>query len=155
MQTLEDWAARWQIPQAALVDLVDGVTVKNTEGRTGASEARVQAELQLEASRVGARLWRNNSGACQDKNGREVRYGLGNISKRVCDKMKSSDLIGIEPILIGPEHVGQIIGRFVAVEVKKPGWKPTGKGRELAQANFIRIVNGLGGRALFSTGELF
>lgn len=48
----------------------------------------------------GVRMWRNNTGALYDETGRLVAYGLAK---------GSADLVGI------------VDGRFVALEVKKPG----------------------------------
>jgi hypothetical protein len=117
-----------------------------------ASESNVQAREQLKAARRGAWLLRNNSGAHKDKTGRLVRYGLGNVSKRFNAECKSSDLIGVEPVLITADMVGSIIGRFVARECKPEGWKYMGTDREVAQLKFINKVNELGGNAAFTTG---
>lgn len=105
--------------------------------------------IRIEASRHGIKLWRNNSGALKDETGRQVRYGLGNESKEINDRLKSSDEIGIASIIITPEMVGMTIGVFTAFEVKKPGWKYSGTGREGAQKNFIDFVTRLGGIAAF------
>ena len=68
-----------------------------------------------------------------------IRYGLANDSKKLNDKFKSSDLIGID---------GD--GRFVAAEVKKPGWHLTsGDNRAQAQLRFMQFVISKGGRAGF------
>lgn len=112
------------------------------------SETALQINIQLEASRRGWRLWRNNSGAWKIK-GVWVRWGLGNVSKKMNQEMKSSDLIGITPVVIGPEHVGQVVGVFTAVEVKEPGWSYSGRGREVAQKAWIDLVKSLGGIAKF------
>ena len=90
------------------------------------SESEVQQRIQIELVKYGCQMMRNNNGSLPDVNGREVRYGLGNTSKQRNDLIKSSDLIGI------------MNGRFVAIEVKKEGWKfnPNDK-REVAQLAFI------------------
>lgn len=112
-----------------------------------------QQQIRLEAARQGTPLLRNNNGALLDTNGRMVRYGLGNDSKRLNEVFKSSDLIGIRPLLIRPEHVGKTIGQFFAVEVKKPGWSGTPRTKhELAQAAFGRWVIQHGGYFQFATG---
>jgi hypothetical protein len=115
------------------------------------TETDVQQTARIEASEDGARLWRNNSGALFDERGRLVRYGLCNESKKMNDEIKSSDLIGVRPILITPEMVGTVIGQFVAIECKPEAWKFTGTLREVAQKKFIDLVNALGGFAKFTT----
>jgi len=119
------------------------------EGTT-ASESRVQSLGVLEA--VKRRIWplRNNSGAMVDETGRQVRFGLGNVSKKFNEVMKSSDYVGVEPVVITQDMVGKIIGRFWAREYKPEGWVYTGTEREVAQKNFIDKVNSLGGNAAFS-----
>ncbi len=118
------------------------------------SEARVQQDVQLAASYAGGRLWRNNSGAYFDKRGVQVRYGLCNVSKKVNKQIKSSDLIGITPVVITEDMVGQTVGVFTAVECKKEGWVYPGTEPEIAQKKFIDLVNSLGGRAKFYAGEV-
>lgn len=119
------------------------------------SEKRVQALTALAAARSGNRwLLRNNSGAFEDDTGRQVRFGLGNVSKKFNEHMKSSDLIGIETITITVDMIGQKIGRFYAVECKPEDWKYTGNAREIAQAKFINKVNEMGGKAYFTNGVI-
>lgn len=149
MNPLALWARRHDITPAAWAELHQILAVNDTpsEQTSFKSEAAVQSALQLEAPKHGAALWRNNSGACIDDKGRLVRYGLANTSKKLNDVFKSSDLIGI-----GPD------GKFLAVEVKTPGWKLTpGDKRGQAQARFLTKVNQLGGRGLFaqSVGDVF
>lgn len=114
------------------------------------TEANIQAILRCDAPNNGAALWRNNNGACMDaRSNRMIRYGLGNDSKKLNEVWKSSDLIGITPILIQPQHVGLTFGVFTAVEVKAPGWKWSGTDREVAQAAFLKDVDRMGGIGLF------
>lgn len=153
---LDIWARDWGVPKAALEDL---------RRRLGAcpdvlralvdpkSEAGVQNDVRLEASRKGGRLWRNNVGATKDEAGNFFRYGLANDSAQMNKLIKSSDLIGIMPITITQDHVGLVIGQFTAREVKKAGWRYTGTEREQAQLRFIELVLGLGGDAGFASGE--
>ena len=115
-------------------------------------ESTVSQEIQIAARHDNCTLMRNNSGACIDDTGRLVRYGLGNISKKQTEKIKSSDLIGITKIVITPEMVGQTVGVFTAIEVKKECWKIDKKldKRESAQNNFINWVKLQGGFAGFA-----
>lgn len=115
-------------------------------------ESLIQQAIRIEASRRGCLLLRNNSGACQDSTGRQIRYGLGNDSAQINKAIKSSDLIGIYPVLITPDMVGQTLGVFLAVECKRPGWYYTGTEREAAQLKFHEIVKKHGGYGLFATG---
>jgi hypothetical protein len=120
----------------------------------GHNEAGTQSRRVLRAARLGGALWRNNSGACQDETGRQIRYGLGNISSQVNKVMKSSDLIGITPIIVTPDMIGQRLGIFTAEEIKRPDWKfRQSDERAVAQFNFIKKVISLGGIAKFVNSE--
>lgn len=136
---LHDWAARHGVSAYAMAELTrlfdPGVTPVDEGG-----ESAIQANLRIEASRLGFSLWRNNSGAMEDATGRLIRFGLGNVSSRISKVWKSSDLIGIGPG-----------GRFVAVECKSPGWNGPTNDREIAQRNFLTNVESLGGIGLFAT----
>lgn len=107
-------------------------------------EGRVQDDIEVSASSFFSRLLRNNSGALQNKLGAWVRYGLGNISKKLNKKQKSSDLIGWTTITITQAMVGKQIAVFTAIEVKPPTFNCTGNyregTREWAQENFCVTV---------------
>lgn len=115
------------------------------------NEDEIQQLIQLEAPKENARLLRNNSGALEDKNGRVVRFGLGNSSSTINEKFKSSDLIGFTKVTITSDMVGKTVAIFTAVEVKKEDWKfsKTDK-RAVAQNNFIEWVKAAGGYAGFA-----
>lgn len=134
------WAARWGVPAAALVELFEIGTVDGGDA-DGTAEARVVRDCRVEGDRLGGVLWRNNSGATFDARKRMVRYGLGNDSKKLNRDYKSPDLVGIAPG-----------GRFWAAECKPPGWKGVRTEREHAQANFGRHIVSLGGLFTFATG---
>lgn len=136
--TFAEWCDRWRIPPDAVRQLM--TLYRNDDVTPGSgSESVVQSALRIEAARLGHALWRNNSGAMIDNEGRMVRYGLGNDSQRLNKVWKSSDLIGIT------------FGRFTAVEVKAPGWRGPSTDHEKAQAAFLANVNALGGLGFFAT----
>lgn len=138
---LTEWATAWGIPPAALADLVARLTMADhAPAEAGRSEAAVQADIRLAAAKRGDLvLWRNNSGALTDDSGRLIRFGLGNDSAAANRRLKSADLIGI--------HRGS--GRFVSIEVKRPGWKHSDASeRDRAQAAWAATVAAMGGVAL-------
>jgi hypothetical protein len=90
------------------------------------SEKQIMQEVQLALANIGIRLFRNNVGMLEDRNGQKVKYGL-------CKG--SSDLIGWEIKR----------GRFVAVEVKTPEGRATPE-----QVAFIEAVNNAGGIAFIA-----
>lgn len=138
---LTEWAAVWGVPHAALNDLIGRLTaVDHLPSEAGRSEAAVQADIRLAAAKRGDLvLWRNNSGALTDDSGRLIRFGLGNDSAQANKRLKSADLIGI--------HRGS--GRFVSIEVKRPGWKHSDASeRDRAQAAWAATVAAMGGVAL-------
>ena len=113
------------------------------------TESQLQQQVRLELAQRGWLIWRNNTGVAFDKNGRPIRYGLANDSKTVNSRIKSADLIGVRPVTITPDMVGQTIGQFVALEIKKPGWRGPNNERERAQERFLLLVDGAGGLAEF------
>lgn len=156
MTNIIQWAIRHGVSHVALAELRQLMGVdKSTDiaSDTGKSEAAVQTAVRLEASRVGARLWRQNVGACKDDTGRMIRYGLCNDSAALNKRIKSSDLVGIRPVTITPDMVGHTIGQFIAREIKKPSWYYTGADREKAQLAFGELVISLGGDFAFANSE--
>ncbi len=149
------WAARWAIPPEAIAELADltGTQFESTT-KPALSEAAVQNNVRLAASREGIRLFRNNLGQYLDDRGKPVRYGLANDNKKLNSKIKSSDLIGIKPVVVTPEMVGLTVGIFMARECKAAGWSYKGNKHEEAQLAFINLINSLGGDASFTTGTL-
>lgn len=155
---LDEWAAQHGVSPAALFDLRmrlgivgDALPPLEITGTLG-SESRQQGLVRLDAARNGVWLTRNNVGALLDERGVPVRYGLANESKDQNKTIKSGDLIGIRSILIGPQHVGRVIGQFVSREVKKEGWRFCGDKHETAQQNWMNFVLSKGGDAAFVTG---
>jgi hypothetical protein len=97
------------------------------------SEQELQQRIRLELGNGPVRLWRNNVGALRDERGRLVTYGL-------CKG--SSDLIGLRQVLIGPEHLGQTLAVFTAIETKGKRTRTTPE-----QIAFVETVGAAGGRA--------
>ena len=121
-----------------------------------ASESYAQSLLRLEAARTpGVWLGRNNCGALLDARGRPVRFGLGNESAAMSERLKSADLIGWRSLVVTPEHVGLRLAVFLSREVKHPGWRYTGTARERAQLAWRDMVRAAGGDAEFTTGPLW
>jgi len=117
------------------------------------NESTVSNRNKLFAASIGGKLMRNNNGVSFRIDGAPVRFGLGNESAKIHESIyRSSDQIGITPILITADMVGQTIGVFTAVEDKKEGWKrsPTDKHEQL-QDNFLQMVIQRGGIACFAT----
>ena len=97
------------------------------------SEHEIQQRIRLACGRGPVRLWRNNTGALVDQQGRFVRFGL-------CKG--SSDLIGLRSVVVTPEMVGQRIAQFVALEIKTDSGAVSPE-----QRAFLRLVQELGGVA--------
>lgn len=111
-----------------------------------------QCRLQLPFIAPGSQIWRNQSGAMIDQNGRLVRFGLCNDSAQLNRRFKSSDLIGVTPTLITQAMVGYHLGVFTALEAKPPGWHLTpGDDRGHAQAAYHGLVRDACGFAGFVT----
>lgn len=117
-------------------------------------ESATASHIRLDAAQQNVDLWRNNNGAFEDpKNeGRWIRYGLCNESKEQSKRIKSSDYIGITPVLITPNMVGKTLGVFTAIETKPSRWRlvPSDK-RGIAQKAFHDIVKKSGGFAGFAS----
>jgi RNase P/RNase MRP subunit p29 len=108
-------------------------------------EAELMRRIQLRASEMGLRLFRNNIGigwvgktirtpqGIVIKNPRPLHSGLAN---------GSGDLIGWTPVKITESHIGKIFAVFTNCECKSP----SGRGRVSAdQKNFHRVVTESGG----------
>ena len=97
------------------------------------TESVILKAVLVRATRLGARLFRNNVGVAVYPDGSRVVYGL-------CPG--SADTIGWRTITVTPEMVGRTIAQFVAIETKGP------KGRTSPeQANFLARVQEAGGIA--------
>lgn len=103
------------------------------------AETPIQQQILLELTDADTRAWRNNTGALPDPHtGRWVHFGLA---------PGSADIIGIRTVEITPEMVGQRVGVFVSIEVKRPGQDRTDPERRRAQAAWRDMVTRMGGRA--------
>lgn len=109
-------------------------------------ETKIQRRIMLALSEAGCTVWRNETaGAWVGKvihkagdqvtlaNARMIKFGL-------CEG--SSDIIGVQPVVITQDMVGQTVGVFMAQEVKTA----TGKASE-KQLNFMDVVRRKGGIA--------
>lgn len=112
-------------------------------------EKTLQDEVKKYYESLGYLLWRNNVGALKTPYGGFLRFGLANESQKMNAELKSSDLVGIKPVVITQDCVGKLFGQFVAFEIKKPGWVYKETEKELAQKRFIDLVNNHGGFAQF------
>jgi hypothetical protein len=92
--------------------------------------------LQALAHEPGVNAWRNNTGVLEDRNGRPVTFGLA---------VGSADIVGIVARVISSDpawHLYATVGRFVALEVKAPGKRPTDD-----QARWLELIRSRGGFA--------
>jgi hypothetical protein len=130
----------------------------NRNATTMSAEHHIQQRILLACGSGDARLWRNNVGtgwagaatritagnvravAAQLRPGDVVVRGGRPLHAGLC--VGSSDLIGYSALVVGPEHVGQRLAVFAAVEVK------TAKGRPSAeQVQFLNHIEQAGGKA--------
>ena len=149
--TMYSWAKDWGIPHEAVNNLIQRLTTATVDGNsTATTEKGASQRVRMQFAEAGHMMWRNNVGVLKDERGVPVRYGLANESSQMNKKIKSSDLIGVQQVLITSSMVGSIIGQFVAREVKAPGWHYAATDREQAQFEFIKLVVSKGGD--FTTG---
>lgn len=110
------------------------------------SEKTILNKFQLLASKLGHRLWRNNSGSAWQGQAERLKNGdvliknprLINFSLA----LGSSDLIGGTQVVVTPEMVGHKIFVFTAIEIKCKATKTTDE-----QLAFRDMVVSLGGIA--------
>jgi hypothetical protein len=115
-------------------------------------ENSVAQRMLVRSAELGTLMQRNNVGAAQDATGRLIRYGLMNDSAALNERVKSSDYVGITPVLITPAMVGRTFGVYTAAETKESGWHLTpGDKRGQAQLAYHNIVRQHGGFAGFVT----
>ncbi len=167
MTDYQTWARQYpEAAQALFLITQPEVPGDATDQR---SEAYAQQQGRMQAGRMGGVLWRNNVGASKAKTQHKcpncqfkfeekhapIRWGLCNDSMAQNKKFKSSDGIGIRPVLITPEMVGKTIGQFWAVEFKAPGVPINMKDEHIAaQHAYLALVQRFGGYSEFSYGPL-
>jgi hypothetical protein len=124
------------------------------------TEQQIQSRIRLAVSGPGSgvRLWRQNCGkgwAGPAQRVDQANLGAMRASLQPGDVVVrrgrileagltpgSGDLIGIRPVVISAEHIGQRLGVFASIEVKVP------KGRvSPEQQQWLQIVQSLGGIA--------
>lgn len=153
---IDEWAREFGIAPQAIealkrrIGMLDS-SVASVNGMIG-SEARQQDIVLLEAAHKRIRLFRNNSGAYQDKTGRLIRYGLANDSKQRNEIFKSPDLVGWRPRVVTPDMIGLVIGQACMREIKHEGWKYSDSPHERAQLAFLKLAIADGCDAAFATG---
>lgn len=163
--TYQEWADSYPQAASALLQVLAPAAEYNPASE-GKSEAYAQQQARLSIARRGGLAWRNNVGASKSKESHRcpccgfafevkqppIRWGLCNDSHQLNAKIKSSDLIGIMPVLITTAMVGSTIGQFIAVETKRPGWSYKGDDHEVAQLAWLQLIASKGGVSMFSTG---
>jgi hypothetical protein len=108
------------------------------------TESEILAYARLQATKLGGRLWRNQSGLAWQgeiisknnnvlhlRNPRPLKSGL---------VIGASDLIGFLPIRITEEHLGKILAIFWANEIKTKNDKLSKE-----QLNFLQFIGESGG----------
>ena len=116
------------------------------------SETALMREMQIDASQLGARLFRQNSGmgwigkAEKFNRAKTITVHPGDVVIRKARAFHAgfeglSDLGGWSQLLIGPEHLGQTLAVYLQTEVKKDA--PITE----AQMRWIAAVNKAGGIA--------
>ena len=98
------------------------------------TEAAYQSQMRATAARHGLWLFRNNVGACIDRTGRRITYGL---------MPGSADCIGWMPYVVTAADVGRTLAVFASVEFKTK----TGVIRP-EQAAWLEAVKRAGGLAV-------
>jgi hypothetical protein len=119
------------------------------------TESEILKKIQIAASNLKSRLFRNNVGTgwtgqrFQQLPGKLILLNPRPLRAGLCTG--SSDLIGWTPLQITQEMVGSTLAVFTAVEVKRLGKDPTEE-----QEDFLNAVHNAGGIALccHSTEEL-
>ncbi len=151
MNEVAAWAARHGVDANGIAELLRILAMPPEPTQTSMrSEAATQADIRLRAPAWGGMLWRNNTGVLRDDSGTPVRFGLANDSAKLNKRVKSADLIGFMPRVVGAADLGSTFPVFAAIECKRGGWAWVGNAREVAQQRFLNIVKAAGGVAGFA-----
>lgn len=111
-----------------------GLLANEIEGNKRMSERRLDKLILLEYSKGDCRLFKNDNGYAELRNGAWIRFGLA---------PGSSDLVGAKSIIITPEMIGKKIAVAVVIEDKLPK-KDGGKNPTRLQKNFLMVADKLG-----------
>ena len=122
------------------------------------AESDLMRRLQIRASELGARLFRQNTGLAWvgnkivRGNGQTIRLNPGDVVIRNARPFRAgvagmSDLGGWVPVTVTPDMVGKKIAIVAQVEVKENA-RPTKE-----QLSWIEAVNKSGGRAGIARNE--
>lgn len=103
------------------------------------NETELMKLIQVAASRLGLRLFRNNCGVAFNRENIPIRFGL-------CPG--SSDLIGFTQVKITDSMVGKNVAIFTAIEVKSKSGKLTKE-----QSAFLANIDAVGGIAVLARSE--
>lgn len=109
-------------------------------------ETKIQNAQMLALSDAGCLVFRNETAGCWV--GKVIHKDAQTITLKDYRMIKaglcegSSDIIGIAPVTITEDMVGQTLGVFLADEVKTPKGRPTKE-----QLRFIEAVQNAGGIA--------
>ncbi len=122
------------------------------------SERQILQKIQLAATKLGARIFRNNTAMAWagklERGPASVTLGPGDIVLRNARPIHAglckggSDLIGWTPVKITGEHVGKTLAIFTAVEVKTEGVRVTPE-----QSAFLHTINDGGGIAILARSD--
>ena len=110
------------------------------------TEHEIQQRILLACGKGPSRLWRNNVALAWT--GKAIKLDGGDVLIRNARPLHaglckgSADLIGLRTVTIGPEHVGQRLAVFCAIEVKSATGRPTPE-----QTAFLALVREMGGLA--------
>ena len=74
------------------------------------AETNIMNTILLQLSKDGCMVWRNNTGKFRAMNDPQRIVTVGQVG--------SADIIGVRPVVITADMVGQTIGQAVAIEVK-------------------------------------